>query len=101
MDSMYLSERSTEIDAGKSKEIEELSSSIERQKAQIERMKANAEDYKIIAGKIFERMGELNELLSALKKKNPKSLDDAGRKFGNINLKGIDAKRKTVKIELE
>jgi predicted ribosome quality control (RQC) complex YloA/Tae2 family protein len=100
-DALYIKERTTSIDSGKLREIEELKMSVETQRAQIENMRKKGDEYKEVANKIYERMHEINELLAALKKKNPKSLDDAGRKFGNINLKGIDAKRKTVRIDME
>jgi hypothetical protein len=54
-----------------------------------------------VAGKIFARMGEINELLSEVRKRKPKSAEEMGGKFGNITIKGIDAKRKIVKVELE
>jgi predicted ribosome quality control (RQC) complex YloA/Tae2 family protein len=100
-DAIYLKERTSSMDTGKLREIEELTSSIAKQKTQIEFMRSKGEDYKAIANRIYERMGEINELLFELKKRNPRKLEDVGTKFGNINLKGLDARRKTVKIELD
>jgi hypothetical protein len=101
MDHLYMKERSIGINVEKSKEAEQLIQTIAHQKAQIERMKTESEEWKVVAGKIFARMGEINELLSEVRKRKPKRAEEMGGKFGNITIKGIDAKRKIVKVELE
>ncbi|MGA3020712.1 MAG: NFACT family protein [Candidatus Micrarchaeales archaeon] len=101
LDSLYMGERATKVDTEKAREIEELTASIEKQRAQIEELKAKAEDYKRIATKIFEHMNEINVLLDEARKKKAKSAADIGSQFGNINVKGVDPKRKSIKIEMD
>ena len=100
LDSLYLGERTTELSPEKSREIEELTSSIEKLRKQIERMKLDSEEYKKLANKIFERMGEINLLISHASKNKVKSAEEL-RGFGNINVKSVDPKKKTITIELE
>jgi predicted ribosome quality control (RQC) complex YloA/Tae2 family protein len=100
LDSLYLEERSTEVSAEKSREVEELQKSIEKLRKQAEEMKLKGEECKKAANRIFERMNELNSLIAHVGKIKPKDADEL-RGFGNINVKSIDAKRKTMKVELD
>jgi predicted ribosome quality control (RQC) complex YloA/Tae2 family protein len=101
LDSVYMNERTTKLDIDKVKEIEELRSSIEKQKAQIEELKAKEGDYKKIATKIFEHMNEINALLDEARKRKVKDVAEIGPQFGNINVKGVDPKRKSIRIEMD
>ena len=101
MDHLYLSDRSTGINVEKSREVEQLTQSIATQKAQIERMRSESEEWKQVAGKIFARMGEINELLDEVRRRKVKTAEEMGGRFGNISIKGINPKKKTVTIELE
>jgi predicted ribosome quality control (RQC) complex YloA/Tae2 family protein len=100
LDSIYRSERTMKVDMDKVREIDELKASIEKQMAQIEELKAKAEDYKRIATKIFEHMNEINALLDEARKRKAKDVAGIGSQFGNINVKGVDPKRKSIRIEM-
>jgi predicted ribosome quality control (RQC) complex YloA/Tae2 family protein len=99
LDSLYLEERRTQTNPEKSREAEELRKSIEKLRKQIEEMKSKEDEYKRIASRIFERMGEVNELLAQVKKSRAKSAEELGAT--NIKVKRLDAKKKTVTIELD
>lgn len=100
LDSLYLQERSTEVNEEKTREAEELQKSIEKLRKQVEETKLNAEEYKKIASRIFERMQELNSLIAQASKSKARSADEL-KDFGDINVKRVDAKKKTITVELD
>jgi predicted ribosome quality control (RQC) complex YloA/Tae2 family protein len=100
LDSLYLNERSSKVSPEKIREIEELQKSIEKLRKQVEETRSSSEEYKKVANRIFERMKEINELLAHASKSKVKSADEL-KGFGNINVKRVDAKRKTITVELD
>ncbi|MDE1873737.1 MAG: NFACT family protein [Candidatus Micrarchaeota archaeon] len=100
LDSEYMQERSSEENPEKARELEELGASVEKLKRQIDEMREKGKEYKEVANGIFARMREINELLEAAKKSKARSADGL-QGVGNIKVKRLDAKRKTVTIELD
>lgn len=100
LDVIYLKERSSEVSPEKSGEIEELQKSVEKLKKQAEDMRVKSEEYRKIASRIFERMNGVNELIDHVAKTKARSAEEL-KGFGNINVKRVDAKRKTITIELD
>ncbi len=100
LDSLYIDERSTKTNPEKSREVEELQKSVEKLRKQIEEAKANGEEYKKIAGRIFERMQEINALLEHARKSKARSAEEL-EGAGGIAVKRLDAKKKTLTVELD
>lgn len=100
LDSLYLDERSSEVSPEKIREIEELRKSIEKLRKQAEENRTNSDEYRKAANRIFERMGEINLLISQVSKSKARSADEL-KGLGNINVKRVDAKRKTMMVELD
>ena len=100
LDSLYAEERSTQINPEKSRESEELRKSIEKLHKQIEEMGIRSEECKKVANGIFARMHEINELLERVRKSRARSAAELGD-TGRIMVKRLDAKRKTIAVELE
>lgn len=101
LERLYLKERTTGLDPEKMKEIEELNSSINKLHGQIVEMKEKDENYRKVAGKIFEHIGEINQLLAYISKNKIRKPEEIRDAFDNIKVKSIDLKKKTVTIELD
>ncbi len=99
LDSLYLKGRATEVDAEKIKEAEELGKSIEKLRKQIGELRASSEECRKIANRIFERMGDINSLLQHVNRN--KIRDVEGTRGFNINVKGVDPKKRTITVELD
>ncbi len=100
LDELYLKERTTEFNPEKSREAEEFRVSTDKLRKQIEEMKLKSEEYKKIANKIFENMNEINSVITHVRNNKVKSAEEM-KSFGNINVKKVDPKKKTVTIEVD
>lgn len=99
-DSVSIEERSSEVDEEKTREFEELSKSAEKLKTQIKELQEKSKAYAEIANKVFERMHEVNSAIEQVKK-STNARECVGMKFGTVSIKGIDAKNKIAKVEIE
>lgn len=97
LDEVYATERGSEIDVEKERQIEELEKSAERQRELAKEAVVNAAEYRKAANAIFARMGEINMLIERVRKGADKPEDEGS----GIRVKGIDKKNKVVKIEIE
>ncbi len=101
MDSLFAEERSAAaVNPEKNREVEELRKSVEKLRRQIDEMRANGEQYKRIANRIFERMREVNELLEQARKSKARRAEELTPSAG-IAVKRVDAKKKTVTVEMD
>ncbi|MCL5239446.1 MAG: NFACT family protein [Candidatus Marsarchaeota archaeon] len=100
LDSLYIKERSTEANPEKAREAEELRKSVEKLRKQADEMRERGEDYKKIANTIFARMHEFNELLEKTRKSGARNVDELNGLTG-IRVKRLDAKKKTVTVEMD
>ncbi len=94
LDVVYMEERTEKEQEGKEKE-EELKKSAEEQKRLAKEYKEKAELYRMFANKIYEHMGELNEIIEKLRKGESAT----GEEFG-IRIGRIDKKTKTVEVDI-
>lgn len=103
MDQLYLEERTINIDEEKVRQMDELSASTEKQREQIKEMKEKSKRYAEIANAVFAHMNEINDLIERIKKTKAKKVDDICEETtgAKIRVKEIDAKNKTVKIEVK
>jgi seryl-tRNA synthetase len=101
LDAAYQKERTTKVDVEKTRELEELRASMDKLRKQIGEMKVREGEYRLVANRIFERMREINELLTYINSNKIRKTEEVGREFANIGIKGIDAKKKTIKVEMD
>ncbi|MDE1854732.1 MAG: NFACT family protein [Candidatus Micrarchaeota archaeon] len=100
LDSLYVDERSTSLNPEKSREAEELQKSAGKLRKQMEELKVKADEYREAANRIFANMHEINELISLAGKSKAKSAEQLGD-TGRIRVKRLDAKKKTITVELD
>ena len=62
---------------------------------------AESEYYSKAGMKIFEKMQEINMLIEYLKKNRNAKLDEVRGVFPHMNIRELELKNKTVKIEIE
>ncbi len=99
LDNVYLAERSSGRDEAKIREAEELRKSVGKLREQIRENEKEAAEYRNAANAIFGKMNELNLLLAEAKKLRPKDAKELGG-AGSIRVKSVDAKKKSVRVEL-
>lgn len=100
LDSLYMGERTTEVNEEKVREAEELNASLKKLREQTDNMKSRSVEYRKVASRIFERMNEINELLAHVSKSRAKSERELDS-IGSIRVKKLDAKKKIVTVELD
>lgn len=99
LDSLYLGERGSEKDEKKMKKAEEIRKSIGKLKEQMKENEAEAADCRNAANAIFSNMNELNQLLERARKLKPKEAREL-EGINGIRVKRVDAKKKSVSVEL-
>ncbi len=100
MDSLYAEERSVAESPEKARELAELAASVDKLRKQVIEMSEKGEEYKKVANAIYAHLHEINETLEGVRKSKARSAEELQAR-GGIKVKKLDAKKKSITIELE
>ncbi len=80
---------------------EEIDASIAKQKELVLQFERDSIDYAKYGKKIFERMGEINELIMKIREKRRTTVEELEAEFPHLGIKELSLKDKTVTIEVD
>ncbi len=100
LDEVYSEGRFSINSEKEEKAAEELNSNIGKQKELAEQTMEEAKRCADSANRIFENMNAINALIFYINEKKKVSIEELRKEFGEMRIKEIDPKNKTVKIEL-
>lgn len=80
---------------------EEVDAAIAKQKELVLQFEKDSVDYAKYGKKIFERMGEINELIMWMKENRRATIDELQAKFPGLDIKELSLKDRTVTIEVD
>lgn len=101
LDDFWIEPRMENADTAMNSEKRKIEASLEAQKQLVRSAMAESEYYSKAGMKIFEKMQEINMLIEYLKKNRNAKLDEVRGVFPHMNIRELELKNKTVKIEIE
>ncbi len=102
LEDLYFSER-RKVEDKSARKKKELEASIAKQREALAELEKSAERYSLIGKKIFERMNEINILISYINSNKRATLDElnsVARSYG-IWIEAIDPARKEIKVKID
>ncbi len=100
LDDLHSEERTLVSNEAGERRLEELKANIKKQEELAKQLGKESDDYQKAGHRIFEMMGEINELISYLGENRRADLEELRKRFPRLKVKELDLKNKVVKIEI-